>query len=98
MRISDWSSDVCSSDLRFRSGGRQLRAQLVERGEEVPAAERLRGHDGGGPAVLEGPRDLPGRREGADADSDRPDLGGGEGGDEPQIGRASCRERVCQYV
>src|SRR3546814_19670387 len=23
MRISDWSSDVCSSDLRFRLGGRR---------------------------------------------------------------------------
>src|SRR3546814_19227933 len=59
MRISDWSSDVCSSDLisdQPRSAGRLLRRQPEQ---------------GGG----------------------RPQGARGE-----QIGRASCRERVCQYV
>src|SRR3546814_11526449 len=30
MRISDWSSDVCSSDLRPRDRGRRLRYQAVQ--------------------------------------------------------------------
>src|SRR3546814_3278460 len=61
MRISDWSSDVCSSDL-FR-----------------PAYARHRRCRG---AASARPR-LARRRS---------------GGRHDQIGRASCRERVCQYV
>src|SRR3546814_8160787 len=60
MRISDWSSDVCSSDLEgdpvspdIRRGGKR-RAAAPQPGDRAPS-----------------PR---------------------------QIGRASCRERVCQYV
>src|SRR3546814_5571147 len=62
MRISDWSSDVCSSDLdaalslMFDVAGGALRRFRVE-------LRRLL----------------------------RPEIGA-------QIGRASCRERVCQYV
>src|SRR3546814_9151476 len=70
MRISDWSSDVCSSDLE-----RRLR---------VPAA-RLR-HQGGPRAAARLVARCP--RRGPDAD-----FGGAL-----EIGRASCRERVCQYV
>src|SRR3546814_4994552 len=79
MRISDWSSDVCSSDLgRGRSrphGG--ARAERGPRRRIRPAATRP--DDGGGPA-------------GGDARRYGASLGRGE------IGRASCRERVCQYV
>src|SRR3546814_984941 len=65
MRISDWSSDVCSSDLGRRYwGGR-------EGGERPP-----QGAGAGG--------------------TDR--QGRGVGCADKQIGRASCRERVCQYV
>src|SRR3546814_9584934 len=64
MRISDWSSDVCSSDL-----GRCL-------------APRRPG--GGG-----GARNPPARRKRGAVDFERVRR---------QIGRASCRERVCQYV
>src|SRR3546814_9471656 len=71
MRISDWSSDVCSSDLLRRLGG------LV--GEALD----LRRDDGEALARLPRPRRL-----------DR----GVEGEKVGQIGRASCRERVCQYV
>src|SRR3546814_5009353 len=74
MRISDWSSDVCSSDLQF---GRQA-------GQRVDVFGN----------------DLFGRRMGdffdvhaAFARSDDGDLLRGA-----EIGRASCRERVCQYV
>src|SRR3546814_13203859 len=93
MRISDWSSDVCSSDLtrlgdeRF---GQRVFADLVEaRGQpqhlglvEPANADRLVER---GPAL--------GERAGLVHDP----------GVDPaavfdQIGRASCRERVCQYV
>src|SRR3546814_18047636 len=32
MRISDWSSDVCSSDLRHRSGGQPDKTPCLGRG------------------------------------------------------------------
>src|SRR3546814_7433606 len=51
MRISDWSSDVCSSDLLDRAFGEVVRQ--LQRGERRPAAQfgdRLH------------PRRLPGRR------------------------------------
>src|SRR3546814_7268815 len=70
MRISDWSSDVCSSDLgrrRLRAGRDGHRPGL--RGTEAARAQRLEG-----------------RRH-------RP-----VGAERGQIGRASCRESVCQYV
>src|SRR3546814_3167822 len=75
MRISDWSSDVCSSDLRFAlflaepeavaigfHVGRERFAVsgIVER--VAHAVERIASHR------------------------------------HAKIGRASCRERVCQYV
>src|SRR3546814_1267982 len=74
MRISDWSSDVCSSDLAslsvargggLFSGRRRLRRLLLRRERRM--------HD---LAVAD-------------------DAGVG---DDLEIGRASCRERVCQYV
>src|SRR3546814_2395626 len=68
MRISDWSSDVCSSDLsrqRARGESTRLGAGLLgERGE-------LR---------------------------DDPEIGLDPRPHAGEIGRASCRERVCQYV
>src|SRR3546814_18777546 len=74
MRISDWSSDVCSSDLaaQFRDGG--------DRG------------DAGDRASAQAARRLPGSGEARGAD-DR-----GWARRRRPIGRASCRERVCQYV
>src|SRR3546814_5696258 len=63
MRISDWSSDVCSSDLGSRPVGHvDVHVGLLE-------ARRL------------------------DAE-----LGGATADVAVEIGRASCRERVCQYV
>src|SRR3546814_7814535 len=86
MRISDWSSDVCSSDLE--GAAVVLLVGDVEVGEQ---------RDLGG---VRGP-ELVRRGEGA--------AGTGvefvvlvaalEITDDPvPIGRASCRERVCQYV
>src|SRR3546814_3720781 len=60
MRISDWSSDVCSSDLSIC-----VRAQAARGGEEQPVDRR---------------------------------TAPGEPARAAEIGRASCRERVCQYV
>src|SRR3546814_19904201 len=73
MRISDWSSDVCSSDLLHGPPGGDGR------------------HLGG--AGLEGDAELGphGPRGASDAAQVPAPL-------PRQIGRASCRERVCQYV
>src|SRR3546814_6798054 len=79
MRISDWSSDVCSSDLALglrpvvKHEAGHLHAGLVEL-------------DGGGRRLDQ----LVHRRLAA---LDRTDVELGR-----KIGRASCRERVCQYV
>src|SRR3546814_3795268 len=67
MRISDWSSDVCSSDLKDPD-------ILVERPESVKTGR-----------VVE---EIEGEAPGWSSKTDRIE----------QIGRASCRERVCQYV
>src|SRR3546814_5523005 len=68
MRISDWSSDVCSSDL-------VVQRDAVHLGEERPL-ELLGG-------------DL--QRAGHHGAHDLRHA-------PYEIGRASCRERVCQYV
>src|SRR3546814_1876213 len=81
MRISDWSSDVCSSDLlaRGESGGDVRDFDL----------HPLRSAKAAVPAV---PGDRRDGDQGHRAQEARRELGAG------QIGRASCRERVCQYV
>src|SRR3546814_3286079 len=76
MRISDWSSDVCSSDLGagVEAGGRAAP-------DDADSRERLDRR------LVEGAVDVAeGRCLG---EVDRCDL---------EIGRASCRARVCQYV
>src|SRR3546814_16189900 len=77
MRISDWSSDVCSSDLR--TGDRQRRARRVA----AVAASEIMG-------CSAAPAGHPARH--ARSQPDQPLL------DRHEIGRASCRERVGQYV
>src|SRR3546814_5537455 len=87
MRISDWSSDVCSSDLED-DAGRILLALLEhvahaagadadEHLDEVRAGDREERH-------VRLPRDGAGEQR----------LAGAGRADE--IGRASCRDRVCQ--
>src|SRR3546814_1861168 len=70
MRISDWSSDVCSSDLRAAPAPRAADVAVVD--GEHPARRRV----------------WQGRQEQERAMR----------WTSPKIGRASCRERVCQYV
>src|SRR3546814_3060003 len=81
MRISDWSSDVCSSDLAHFAcvfvGNSQLAANLLV----DQFRETLGGFDRQSVQVqiiLVAIRREPFTRD--------------------EIGRASCRERVCQYV
>src|SRR3546814_13976309 len=87
MRISDWSSDVCSSDLEAG----QAAGDALGAGQQVgPGHGAVVGVDGRGGAAAGGstlhqqpqPAQLP-----------PPILGSAN-----QIGRASCRARVCQYV
>src|SRR3546814_5313034 len=75
MRISDWSSDVCSSDLRCN--------QRLDHGQEKEHL-RLSLPAGWAPALLA-----------AQIGPARPLRNPGMA---PEIGRASCRERVCQFV
>src|SRR3546814_13012670 len=77
MRISDWSSDVCSSDLVCRQVFRKPQA-LMRRSAAAGYQGRI---------LLE---------QGACAYDESSDDR--RSGDRGQIGRASCRERVCQNV
>src|SRR3546814_13397655 len=114
MRISDWSSDVCSSDLPVEQGvttslgnnfdtgggdpcdvrgvyrngpnGAQVAALCVAQG--IPATDigTWQVNGTGVPSLISGNLDL--KEETGDSIT----IGAVE------IGRASCRERVCQYV
>src|SRR3546814_16742379 len=80
MRISDGSSDVCSSDLSCRVFGDPQRIREARPLLQQPGAQLLAFQREGFPVVMEFVPGLPVLR--------RCVL---------QIGRASCRERVCQY-
>src|SRR3546814_20588672 len=99
MRISDWSSDVCSSDLAMLAEGEARHLDLVAAHPVAVAADRI---------------DLTIMGEGAEG-LGQPPLRKGVGrialvkDCDPafeqlvrevgiEIGRASCRERVCKYV
>src|SRR3546814_13957474 len=115
MRISDWSSDVCSSDLEIYDYMRLLWArvgvpyspatglpiaaqtvsQMVDRVMALPDGTRLyllapvvRGRKGEYRKELAEWRKAGFQRVRID----------GEFFEIDEIGRASCRERVCQYV
>src|SRR3546814_7996072 len=85
MRISDWSSDVCSSDLD-------------EQVDVCPAGDL--GHDAAvGRVEVDLAADDRGEHRGATFDDRRGGLvAGGLDAEDPAIGRAACRERVWQYV
>src|SRR3546814_19307346 len=104
MRISDWSSDVCSSDLVARGAvaARQFGGDVVPRqatlGKQDGEVEDEVGGLAGQRGIVLGER----RDDGLDrflAELLR-DLAAALGGEarDIEIGRASCRERVCQYV
>src|SRR3546814_10854179 len=86
LRISDWSSDVCSSDLMVgERGAQQRRAGGQEDGEFVAALARDDGMMAAGAA-----QPLGEFAQYAVADRVAVPV--------VEIGRASCRARVCQYV
>src|SRR3546814_8555933 len=105
MRISDWSSDVCSSDLDDLAplhDGKVVGA--LRRGVGVGAHEAvLPGLAVDLLADNAGRQPLPALGLGGRMNAEAlvlhrlAFLGGGLGPGRP-IGRASCRERVCQYV
>src|SRR3546814_10292459 len=82
MRISDWSSDVCSSDLYVVFGKRYTPVS-----DEQPFRQE-------GTASWYG-RKFHGKKT---ANGETYDMYAMSAAHPTQIGRASCRERVCQYV
>src|SRR3546814_9224497 len=93
MRISDWSSDVCSSDLiPLRKSLQLFYAPHSLRRSILKEDIRLdRKKEAGGTRSRGGDFYLP-------FWSDVKKHISGDGDLAQQIGRASCRERVCQYV
>src|SRR3546814_13890082 len=89
MRISDWSSDVCSSDLPL---GTKAFDEIA-----TTSFDDFHGRIGGNDERCWDPiLDVePGTLEYA---SNAPDITLAAMIERNQIGRASCRERVCQYV
>src|SRR3546814_17007592 len=86
MRISDWSSDVCSSDLLAKRRGARVvglaggteKCQYVVKQLGFDACVDRRADDWKSQLEIATP-------DGIDVNFEK-------------IGRASCRERVCQYV
>src|SRR3546814_3883499 len=77
MRISDWSSDVCSSDLKRKDDGWDGVLVLTDDTLESGKAAYYGGNVGSIESMNKLQRGVSTALE---------------------IGRASCRERVCQYV
>src|SRR3546814_14627691 len=107
MRISDWSSDVCSSDLRDRADDRQVEIAEMRRKERI--AEQPGRHPRGGrtqqPGAdplhrLHGEAHFDRARSAGHIEHDDRDRGGHARGKAAprKTGRAAWRERVCQYV
>src|SRR3546814_15816571 len=99
MRISDWSSDVCSSDLAGLSVDWAEHSAARLPGNAEIALFRIAQE--GINNILKHARASHVRLElvvSDDRASLRVEDNGGGFALEQQIGRASCRERVCQYV
>src|SRR3546814_19350400 len=104
MRISDWSSDVCSSDLRPAVIGIELPARrgfeqqpdLGRKGIEVGAADRAVLRRIGGAEI----HHLAQFPAGIDAPCDQRPLRTRAAADFDKIGWASCKDRGCptEYV
>src|SRR3546814_11026475 len=102
MRMSDWSSDVCSSDLLFAPGEVCCGALVHHMGREGEGRDNARRNVDAWQRLID--------KGGLDAilvtasgcGSMIKEYGFMLRNDplhaEKEIGRASCRERVCQYV
>src|SRR3546814_18803010 len=105
MRISDWSSDVCSSDLYYAgvlkaAGYADADIEITPMGETATFAATLHGTTKQKPIILLGHMDVV---EADPKDWTRDPFvpveeNGYIFGRGSEIGRASCRERVCKYV
>src|SRR3546814_4690157 len=88
MRTSDWSSDVCSSDLLFIGIGHQPNTKLFKDLLDMDETGYL----------ITKPGSTYTNIEGVFAAGDVADKTYRQAVTAAEIGRASCRERVCQYV
>src|SRR3546814_7241118 len=105
MRISDWSSDVCSSDLRLGTlsgtrwawlgDGNNVLHSIIEAGSLLHFDVRVGCPAGYDPSieVLEGAL-----KRGATVQIISDPRKAVAEADVVEIGRASCRATVCQYV
>src|SRR3546814_15647632 len=106
LRISDWSSDVCSSDLNVGAGHRHLQLLPNPRTDEVGGVLSLFDRVFEIMRALDEFELLVGRAEEIEnlARVARENAGVGRPLHDQrrcvvlEIGRASCREGVCQYV
>src|SRR3546814_11429484 len=91
MRISDWSPDVCSSDLTFhaQAGVDRLGVELTDERVVLAAARAAQ-------VLVED--EVPDLDEAVTTGVDLGAAVGAVHGPAVEIGRASCRERVCEYV
>src|SRR3546814_21118011 len=103
MRISDWSSDVCSSDLTAGEiNDREITYVVIHRVDGEIATKRIGfqravfvvGQDAAGLVALVAGGDL------ATEGRDLADLVAVAhvGKEKTKIGRESCKQRECQYV
>src|SRR3546814_12106618 len=91
MRISDWSSDVCSSDLAtYRAAWGNRLGRLHAR--RLPLLSALLSCAPAGPRRWCGNRGMAQRIAAQPLYPRNTRIQGGR-----EIGRASCRERVCKY-
>src|SRR3546814_2940560 len=101
MRISDWSSDVCSSDLVARIVLKAVIARTMPEPANDVLEIPLHGRIAAGVPIeaIEGQSSLsvPAALLGS-GDHYALEVAGDSMVAAGKIGRASCRERVCQYV
>src|SRR3546814_3624341 len=88
MRISDWSSDVCSPDLQDDAGRSTILFKLAP-GAVVPSHEHT---------ALEMTYMLEGTLVDDEGSASAGDFVWRPAGNRHKIGSSSCRERVLQYV
>src|SRR3546814_17642200 len=96
MRISDWSSDVCSSDLRDKRFFAQIQAAISVDAIFKALENWMKTEDNLGCLFL---------RAYAETGGDTPKIADAVSAHKAafwrkireEIGRAACRERVCQY-